>query len=334
MLLRLATAVALLAVGLTAGPALGASPPDPSPIPKDSCEQTFGQSPFPGSRRVITAQVGASRVRVLLPPGYRTSKRHYPVLYLLHGAQGSADSWLVYSDIVSFTASLPDRRQAVVVMPDTSLNSGITLDWADRTHLWETYMVRVLPRWVASHLRVRTDRTHTAIAGYSGGGYSALHLAEAHPRMYAAVAGFSPVASLSFAGVAGKSALWASFHAQAVCDGSDPAGPGILPDPMTHPAAWRKADPVAGAARLRRTSVYLSSGSGTPCSPSDVQYVPYGVPLAEAAIRQTVTHLDAALTAKHVEHTTDSYDCGLHWWPWWQRDLHRWWPRFIAATRG
>lgn len=323
----------MLTAGLTAGPAFGDTPSAPTPIPKDSCERTFGQSPFAGSRRVLTAQVGPSRVRVLLPPAYRTSKRRYPVLYLLHGAQGSADSWLVYSDLVSFTASQPERRQAVVVMPDTTVNSGIDLDWADGTHHWETYVARDLPRWVAGHLRVRTDRRHTAIAGYSGGGYSALHLAEAHPGQYVAVAGFSPVASLSFAGVAGQMALWTAFHGQAVCDGSDPTGPGILPDPVTHPTAWRAADPVAGAARLRRTSVYLASGNGTPCSPTDAQYAPYGVPLAEAAIQRTVSDLDAALTVQHVTHTTDFYGCGLHWWPWWQRDLRTWWPRFISATR-
>lgn len=330
---RLAAAVAVLALGLTATPAVGASSPTPSPVPKDSCERTFGQSPFAG-KRVRSAQVGPSRVQVLLPPAYRTSKRRYPVLYLMHGAQGSADSWLVYSDLVSFTGSLPDSRQAVVVMPDTSLNSGMTLDWADGTHMWETYMVRDLPRWVARHLRVRTDRGHTAIAGYSGGGYSALHLAEAHPNRYVAVGGFSPVASLSFAGLAGKTALWATFHGQAVCDGSDPTGPGILPHPATHPAAWRAADPVARVSRLRRTNVYLTSGNGTPCSPSDAQYAPYGVPLAEPAIRRTVADLDAALTAHRVAHRTVFHDCGLHWWPWWQRDLHHWWPRFISTTRG
>jgi diacylglycerol O-acyltransferase/trehalose O-mycolyltransferase len=335
VIVRAAAAVlAILTVALAAGPALGTSSSLPSPVPKDSCEQTFGQEPFAGDSRVLTAQVGPSRVRVLLPPAYHTSTRRYPVLYLMHGAQGSADSWLVYSDLVSFTASLPDNRQAVVVMADTSLNSGITLDWADGTHMWETYMVRDLPRWVAAHLRVSTDRGHTAIAGYSGGGYSALHLAAAHPDRYAAVAGFSPVASLSFAGLPGQTALWSVFHAQAVCDGSDPTGPGILPNPVTHPDAWDAVDPVTRAARLRGMSVYLTSGNGEPCEPADAQYAPYGVPLAEAAIRRTVVHLDDALTAQHVPHTTDLHDCGLHWWPWWQRDLRTWWPRFMAATRG
>ena len=333
MIVRAAVAVATLTVGLMAVPAIGMSSPVPSPEPKDSCEQTPGQEPFAGHRRVITAQVGASRVRVLLPPAYRESTRRYPVLYLMHGAQGSADSWLVYSDLLSFTASLRGRQQAVVVMADTSLSSGMTLDWADGTHAWESYMTRVLPRWVAKHLRVRTDRKHTAIAGYSGGGYSALHLAAARPDRYVAVAGFSPVASLSFAGLPGRTALWSVFHTLAVCDGSDPTGPGILPNPVAHPQAWDAADPVPRAARLRGTNVYLTSGNGIPCEPADAQYAPYGVPLAEAAIRRSVVHLDDALKARRVPHTTVLHDCGLHWWPWWQRDLHKWWPRFIAATR-
>ncbi|MGA8845425.1 MAG: alpha/beta hydrolase family protein [Nocardioides sp.] len=331
--MRAAVAVAALTVGLVSVPAVGMPSPVSSPVPEGSCEQTLGQETHAGHRRLITAQVGASRVRVLLPPGYRTSTRRYPVLYLMHGAQGSADSWLVYSDLLSFTASLRDRQQAVVVMADTSVSSGMTLDWADGAHAWETYMTRELPRWVAANLRVRTDRRHTAIAGYSSGGYSALHLAAARPDRYVAVAGFSPVASLSFAGLPGRTALWSVFHTLAVCDGSDPAGPGILPNPVADPKAWDAVDPVPRAARLRDTNVYLASGNGNLCEPADAQYAPYGIPLAEAAIRRSVVHLDEALTAQRVPHTTVLHDCGLHWWPWWQRDLHSWWPRFIASTR-
>lgn len=216
-------------------------------------------------------------------------------------------------------------------MPDTTLMTGMDVDWADGTHRWATYVSEELPRWVARHFRVWTDRRHTAIAGYSGGGYSALYLAERHPTRYAAVAGFSPVASLSFAGAAGETALWAAFRAQAICDGSDPAGPGVLPDPVTSPGAWRAADPVAGAGRLRGLDVYVATGDGTPCSASDLPYAAYGFPLAEAAIARTVDDLDHALTANHVRHTTDRYGCGLHWWPWWQRDLHTWWPRMSAT---
>jgi len=295
----------VVGLAIAAGPASGASSSSASPIPKDSCEQAVGQTAFGSNPRVIKTNVGGSRVRVLLPPRYRKSKHRYPVLYLLHGAQGSADSWLVYSDLISFTASLPDKKQAIVVMADTTLSSGMDLNWADHTHAWETYVVHVLPHWVARHLRARTGRRHTAIAGYSGGGYSALHLAEAHPHRYAAVGGFSPVGSLSFAGVAGESALWAVFHGLAVCDGSDPAGPGILPDPVHHKAAWRKADPVTGVKRLRHMSVYVASGNGQVCSPTDAQYAAYGVPLAEAAIHLTVKDLNKALTKHHVRHRTD-----------------------------
>lgn len=107
----------------------------------------------------------------------------------------------------------------------------------------------------------------------------------------------------------------------------------MLPDPVTRPEAWDAVDPVPRAGRLRGLDVHLTSGTGTPCDPADVQYASYGVPLLEAATRSTVVHLDEALTAQAVPHTTELHECGLHWWPWWQRDLRAWWPRFITATR-
>lgn len=129
----------------------------------------------------------------------------------------------------------------------------------------------------------------------------------------------------------GETAFWAAFYGQAVCDGSDPTGAGIMPNPIADPEAWAAIDPVAGAAKLRGMSVYLATGDGTVCQPSDVQYLAYGIPAAEAAVKRTVDEMDAALRAAHVRHTMDAYGCGLHWWPWWQRDLHVWWPRMMAA---
>lgn len=36
---------------------------------------------------------------VYLPEGYDESKESYPVLYLLHGAKGSNESWIKFGDM-------------------------------------------------------------------------------------------------------------------------------------------------------------------------------------------------------------------------------------------
>src|SRR3989442_6580157 len=50
---------------------------------------------------------------VLVPSGYSTSTKRYPVLYLHHTAFTDQDQWLELSDIESFTAG----EDVIVVMP-------------------------------------------------------------------------------------------------------------------------------------------------------------------------------------------------------------------------
>ena len=56
-------------------------------------------------------------VRVLLPRSYvQRPRRHYPVLYLLHGSFDTAASWADKGDAEAITAGKP----LIVVMPDTA----------------------------------------------------------------------------------------------------------------------------------------------------------------------------------------------------------------------
>src|SRR3954471_13009675 len=74
-------------------------------------------------------------VRGLLPAGYAASHRHYPVLYLLHGALGDQTSWTVQGDAEGITAGRP----LIVVMPASGAGGGY-VDWFDRSegrHDWE-----------------------------------------------------------------------------------------------------------------------------------------------------------------------------------------------------
>ena len=60
---------------------------------------------------------------MLLPDGYRDHpRRRYPVLWLLHGANGGTDTWI--PGIKTLAAGLP----AVIVMPDGG-KFGMYTDW-------------------------------------------------------------------------------------------------------------------------------------------------------------------------------------------------------------
>ena len=137
---------------------------------------------LPGGRTV-------PKVNVLLPAGYDTNPdRAYPVLWLLHGANGGADTWA--SKIEQLAAGL----NAIVVMPDGG-TFGMYMDWwhdgARGNPAWATYHLRLLKDTLESRYRILPERRWHAIAGVSMGGQGALRYAGLMPGYFGSVGGFS-----------------------------------------------------------------------------------------------------------------------------------------------
>ena len=324
-LLRLV--VTLLVATMPLAPAQ-ASPSLETPL-DPVCAEPGGQTDTPPHPRLRRAVVDGVAVAVVLPRGYSTSGRRYPVLYLLHGAQGDEDSWIEYGGLLADSAARPAGEQAIVVMPRMSPITGLAVDWVDGYRHDATLIGRTLVDWVDQRWRTRADRTHRAIAGYSGGGLSAAHVAERFPGVFGQLGVLSGAVDLG--NPAGQPAAYAMFEAEKVCAGDDPLAAGPLGDPVTHADAWAAADPLRGAARLRRTTVWVSSGNGVPCSAEDAANLVYPTAATEVQMRQQADAFSAALTAAGVEHVTRRRPCGLHWWTRWRPDLNDFWD--LAATR-
>src|SRR5690606_39341638 len=65
--------------------------------------------------RFATSAIGWNPgVNVLLPDGYHTSGKRYPVLYLLHGGAQDFRHFHLHENIINLTAG----REIIVVMPD------------------------------------------------------------------------------------------------------------------------------------------------------------------------------------------------------------------------
>ncbi len=60
------------------------------------------------------------RILVYLPPGYDTSDKEYPVLYLLHGARGNETSWIKKGGILDAIDSLTmcGKMQETITVPE------------------------------------------------------------------------------------------------------------------------------------------------------------------------------------------------------------------------
>jgi enterochelin esterase-like enzyme len=136
------------------------------------------------------------RMHVYTPPGYENDSVKYPVLYLLHGAMDSDDSWSTVGHAGFILDNLIAAKQCkpmIVVMP-----AGHTTPlfiWGDPHGLEigdfeKDFLQDVMP-YAESHYRVLTDRAQRAIAGLSMGGMQALDLMAANPNTFAYVGVFS-----------------------------------------------------------------------------------------------------------------------------------------------
>ena len=125
------------------------------------------------------------KYRVLLPQGYDTSQRRYPVLYLLHGLTGDYTDWTTRTNIAEYTRTLP----LIVVMPDGG-NAWYT-NAADGSANFETSLADDLPKDVVAKYRTVNSRYGRAIAGLSMGGYGAVKLALRRPGAFAVAGSFS-----------------------------------------------------------------------------------------------------------------------------------------------
>ena len=136
------------------------------------------------------------RMHVYTPPGYENSARRYPVLYLLHGAGDSDDSWITAGRagfILDNLIAGKSAREMIVVMPaghTPAPAAGNPVSSSANAAFAADFMGSVVP-YVESRYRVMTDRGNTALAGLSMGGGQTLDIATDHLEKFGYVGVFS-----------------------------------------------------------------------------------------------------------------------------------------------
>jgi enterochelin esterase-like enzyme len=119
---------------------------------------------------------------IYLPPDYETSKRSYPVLYLLHGGGDNQTGWIQFGEvkyIADKTIKKGKSTPMIIVMPDA--NSGKRGYTNDATGEWryEDFFFEEFMPFVEKRYRIKSEKRYRAIAGLSMGGggtyYYALH---------------------------------------------------------------------------------------------------------------------------------------------------------------
>ncbi|MBI3269636.1 MAG: esterase [Planctomycetes bacterium] len=137
----------------------------------------------------------ARETPVYLPPGYGSSARRYPVVFVLSGFTGKGTMLL---NLDGWTPNLAERMDRLIaagrcapmilVLPDcfTKYGGSQYLD-SSATGRYEQYLIRELVPHVDRTWRTLGDG-HRGVAGKSSGGYGAMVLGMRHPDVFAAVA--------------------------------------------------------------------------------------------------------------------------------------------------
>jgi enterochelin esterase-like enzyme len=146
--------------------------------------------------------VGNTRSAVVYtPPGYSTKKK-YPVLYLLHGIGGDEYSWTKHGHAQNILDNLYAQgkiKPMIVVMPngramkdDRAVGNMMAPDKIKAFATFGQDLLNDLIPFVQKEYPTYTDREHRALAGLSMGGGQSLNFGLTSLDEFAWVGAFSP----------------------------------------------------------------------------------------------------------------------------------------------
>jgi len=138
-----------------------------------------------------SAAVGSEvSYHIMLPPSYlMDAQRVFPVIYWLHGTNGSSRGCGGVSFIANFYAGRMrsgEMPECIVVFPN-GLDHGMWCDSADGSQKVESMLVFDLVPFIDVNYRTIKSRQYRAIEGFSMGGYGAGRIGFKHNDLFGAV---------------------------------------------------------------------------------------------------------------------------------------------------
>jgi enterochelin esterase-like enzyme len=126
---------------------------------------------------------------IYLPPDYETSRRSYPVLYLLHGGGDDQTGWVQFGEvnyIADKTIKNGKSTPMIIVMPDANTGkrgylNDVTGQWRYEDFFFEEFMP-----YVENTYRIKSEKRYRAVAGLSMGGGGTFYYALHHPDLFSA----------------------------------------------------------------------------------------------------------------------------------------------------
>ncbi|HIZ99591.1 MAG TPA: esterase family protein [Candidatus Janibacter merdipullorum] len=285
-------AVAGAAVGLGATPAGAATNGHGLTIADTNEHKNPGRLRYYKFR---TAAIGGLTpgVNVLLPDGYETSGKRYPVMYLLHGGVQNFTKFHLEDDIIGATA----HKDLIVVMPDGGIagwySNPVSSQVGKRD--WETFHISQLIPWIDANFRTYAEYNGRAVSGFSMGGFGALKYAAKYYGHFASVSSHSGPASLRRD--SGIVAHWANLSSAV----AELGGGTLYGVPGWNQAKVTADNPVERIESYRNKRVFLAAG----LNPDALHFPGFTIPGAnptEAHVLAGQREFRAALDRAGIRH--------------------------------
>lgn len=125
-------------------------------------------------------------IYVHLPLSYFSTQQDYPVVYYLHGYNGSINEAKYLSSYVSDEMVKENQANEMIVVGVNGNNYFGGSFWANSpvTGNWEDFLLKDVISYVDTHYRTLSDAKYRGLAGFSMGGGAATNIALKHPNTF------------------------------------------------------------------------------------------------------------------------------------------------------
>ncbi len=164
--------------------------PAAAPVAAPQTVEQMEEQPQAQVVAIKSAKMGRDiNATIVVPEQYfdpDLQEEQFPVVYLLHGADGSYRDWPSKADL----DDLASEYGVIIACPDGQ-DSWYFDSPIDPKMQFETFVTQELVAYVDGHYRTLPERRYRAITGLSMGGHGALWCAWRHPDVFGACGSMS-----------------------------------------------------------------------------------------------------------------------------------------------
>lgn len=153
---------------------------------------------------------GPVEYSALLPDGYEDSDDDCPLLYCLHGGNGSREFLSHMRPLIENAVASGKLPKLVAVTPSAS--RSFYMDLRDGSEKWEQFLCGQFLDHLRDKFRIKRGANSVFLSGISMGGMGSLRIAFKYPEMFSAVVALEPgiEPALAFKDIKPEDRFWRS----------------------------------------------------------------------------------------------------------------------------